>query len=154
MIHFRNVSLTFLLLAMMLLIFVRAVGATSIYFTVRSGSEETTVLDLIAGDHVLIKFSVIGTSENYLHFYMTCPNGTEKDFGNVSSFNYNFICDAEGEYTLHFSNTGSAENKLVTLDYEVDHYILGMPQMLFLTLIIVFICLAAVAVFIFMGKPH
>jgi hypothetical protein len=139
---------------MVLLIFVRAVEGTSIYFTVHGGSEETTVLDLIAGDHVLIQFSVIGTSENYLHFYITYPNGTEKDFGNVSSFNYNFICDAEGEYTLHFSNTGSAEDKLVTLDYEVDHYILGMPQMLFLTLIIVFICVAAVAVFIFMGKPH
>lgn len=53
-----------------------------------------------------------------------------------------------------FPTFGSSEDKLVSLDYEVQHYIFGMPQMLFLTIIIVLVCVAAVAVFILMGKPR
>lgn len=55
---------------------------------------------------------------------------------------------------MHFSNSASSEDRLVSLDYEVQHYILGMPQMLFLTAVIVVVCVAAVAVFILMGKPR
>jgi hypothetical protein len=77
-----------------------------------------------------------------------------KEFDKVGYFHYPFVCDAEGEYVLHFSNAGSSEDRLVTLDYEVDHYIFGIPQMFFLTIIIAIVCVAAVAVFIFMGKPH
>lgn len=55
---------------------------------------------------------------------------------------------------MHFSNTDSLEDKLVTLDYEIEHYIFGMPQMLFLAIIIVLVCIAAVAAFILMGKQH
>jgi len=47
-----------------------------------------------------------------------------------------------------------SEDKLVTLDYEIQHYIFGIPQMLFLTIIIVLISVAAVATFILMEKPH
>ncbi len=47
-----------------------------------------------------------------------------------------------------------SENKLVTSDYEIQHYIFGIPQMLFLTTIIVLVSVTAVATFILMGKPH
>lgn len=73
-------------------------------------------------------------------------------FGTTGNVNYAFVCSQEGEYSLHFSNTVSTEDELVSLDCEVQHYIFGMPQMLFLTLIIVAICLAATAVFIMMSK--
>jgi len=65
-----------------------------------------------------------------------------------------FVCDLEGEYLLRFSNVDSPVDKLVTLECEVEHYIFGVPQMLFLTIIIVLICVAAVAVFVLMGKPR
>ena len=55
-------------------------------------------------------------------------------------------------YTLHFSNVASAEDRLVTLDYEVTSYIFGMPQTLFLVLIACVLCVGAVAVFILMSK--
>jgi hypothetical protein len=84
---------------------------------------------------------------------MVYPNGTAKDFGMEGDFHYSFVCDAEGEYFLLFLNPSSGE-KLVALDYEIDHYIFGIPQMLFLAIIIAVICVAAVAVFIFMGKPR
>jgi len=143
-----------LMLTIIFSVLVRAAKATAMDFHVSGGNEVTKSLSLAVEDHVLIRFTVVGTSENFLHFFMTYPNGTQIDFGNVGDFNYSFICSAEGDYILHFSNTGSSEDKLITLDYEIDHYILGLPQMLFLAVIIAIICVVAVAVFIFMGKPH
>jgi len=64
------------------------------------------------------------------------------------------FCDEAGEYVLHFSNTDASEDKLVTLNYEIQHYIFGIPQMLFLTIIIVLVCVGAVATFILMGKTR
>jgi hypothetical protein len=154
MIRHKTGLVNFLFLALTLSILVQAAEATAMNFTVHGGDEVTKSLSLAVEDHVLIRFTVVGTSENSIHFYMTYPNGTEKDFGNVGDFNYSFVCDADGGYALHFSNAGSSEDRLVTLDYEIDHYILGIPQMLFLAMIIAIVCVAAVAVFIFMGKPH
>ncbi len=40
----------------------------------------------------------------------------------------------------------------MTLDYEIDHYIFGIPQMLFMTIIIAVVCVVGVAVFIMLSK--
>jgi hypothetical protein len=64
------------------------------------------------------------------------------------------VCTDSGDYTLHFSNIESSTDKLITLDYEVEHYIFGIPQMLFLVLIIAAVCATAIAVFILMGKSR
>jgi hypothetical protein len=77
-----------------------------------------------------------------------------KDFGTIGALDYRFVCDKEGKYDLHFSNAGSSEDKRVVLDYEIQHYIFGIPQMLFLALVVVLVSVGAVAVFILMGKPR
>jgi len=96
----------------------------------------------------------VGAPDNSIHFYMVYPNGTVRDFGKQGEFSFSFICDLEGEYFLRFSNVDSSTDKLVTLDYEVQHYIFGIPQMLFLTILIVVVSMIAVAAFILMGKPR
>jgi len=123
-------------------------------FTVHGGEEVTKSINLAVDDRVLISFTVLGQSDSTLYFYITYPNGTEKEFGKIGDFHHRFVCDAEGKCVLRFSNTDSSEDKLVTLNYEVEHYIFGIPQMLFLTIIIAVICVAAVATFVLMGKPH
>ena len=154
MIRFRKPLILFLFTGIAFLIIVQSAEATSMNFTVSSGKEETKTINLAVEDRVLIRFTVVGPSDSSLYFYITYPNGTEKDFGKRGYFHDSFVCDTEGECVLHFSNIGSTEDKLVTLDYEVQHYILGIPQMLFLTIIIVVVCVVAVAVFILMGKPR
>ena len=151
--HSRKL-LIHVLFVMTLLILVRFAEATTVNFSVDGGEEVTKNIGLAVEDHILIKFTVVGISDKTLYFYMSYPNGTVNEFGNVGSFHYSFVCDVEGEYVLHFSNLNSTETKHVTLDYEVQHYIFGIPQMLFLTIIIVVICVAAVAAFILMGKPR
>ncbi len=130
--------------------------ATVASFTVRAGEETTRPLSLAIEDRVAIKFTVVGgQSGSTLDFWMTCPNGTDKAvYVDIGSLDYRFVCDKEGEYVMHFSNIGSLEDMFVSLNYEAQHYILGMPQMLFLTMVVVLVCVAAVAVFILMEKRH
>ena len=136
-------------------VLVQSVGATAITFTVRAGEEEKRVLGLVAGDHVAIQFAVIGQDGNVLDFYVTDPHGTViQSFSGVGEETCDFICGQDGEYTLHFSNVGSSVNKLVSLEYFVDYYILGMRQDIFLALVLVGICLASVAVFVIIGKAR
>lgn len=150
----RKTLIHVLFIMMTVSILAQVAEATSVNFSVDGGGEITKMIGIALEDHVLIRFSVIGTSDKTLYFYITYPNGTVNEFGNVSNFHYSFVCDVEGEYILHFSNLNSTETKHVTLDYEVQHYIFGIPQMLFLTIIIVVVCMMAVAAFILMGKPR
>ena len=149
MIKSRKLLIRFLFIAIAFSIIVKFAEATTMNFTVQGGKEETKSISLAVEDRVLIRFTVVGS----LHFYITYPNGTKKDF-ETGDFYESFVCDTEGECVLRFSNTDSTEDKLVALDYEIEHYIFGIPQMLFLVIIIVVICVAAVAVFILMGKPR
>ena len=142
-----------LLAAAIVLLFVCVVRATAESFTVPVGEGETRILNLTTGDHVQILFTVSGGTTNVLNFYITDPSGNVlENFGNVGTVDYSFVCSHGGEYALHFSDAASAGDELVSLDYEVDHYIFGMPQMLFMTLVVLAICMVAVAVFIHMSK--
>jgi hypothetical protein len=156
MIQVKKQLTRFLLIVTVSSIIVQLVNAATMNFTVHGGEEVTRSISLVVEDHVSIKGTVLGQSDdNTLLCYMTYPNGTVKEnFGKTGNLDYGFVCDLEGEYVLHFSNNYSSEDKLVTLDYEVQHYIFGIPQMLFLTIIIVVVCVAAVATFILMGKPR
>lgn len=141
------------LLIMLLFMHIRLALATTESFTVHGGGEATRVLKLKVDDHVIITFSVTG-GDNAIHFYLAFPNGTILDFADIGYFRYSFVCDLEGDYVLRFSNIGSTSDNIVTLNYEVEHYIFGVPQMLFLTIVIAVVCVAMVAAFILMGKPR
>jgi multisubunit Na+/H+ antiporter MnhC subunit len=142
-----------LLAATIVLLLIPTAKATTDSFTVRAGQEVTRILDLAVEDRVLIKFRVTGGTSSLLDVNITDPHGgAVKTFSNTGSADYAFICSQEGEFKLSFSNIHSAEDKLVSLDSEVEHYIFGMPQMLFLTFIVVGTCIAAVAVFILLSK--
>jgi hypothetical protein len=139
-----------LLVATIVLLLVPAVRAVAQSFTVQAGEEETKTLSLVVEDHVQIRFTVAGKT---IDFYVTDPSGDMVvTLSATDNVNYAFICSLEGIYTLYFSNAASAEDKLVTLDYEVTPYIFSMPQTLFLVLITGGLCVGAVAVFILMSK--
>lgn len=134
----------------MVLLLVPAARAVAQSFTVQAGQEETKTLSLVVDDHVQIRFAVAGKT---IDFFVTDPFGNRMvDVRATGNVNYAFICSHEGTYTLYFSNAASAEDKLVTLDYEVTPYIFGMPQTLFLVLIVGGLCVGAVAVFVLMSK--
>ena len=134
-----------------LVVFCQAVMSS---LTVKGGEELNHPLDLILEDRVSIQYTVVGENANAMQFLINFPNGTVKDFGASGRFSYSFVCDAEGEHMLRFVNTDQAELHL-TLEYEVQHYIFGMPQMLFMVMLIAVVSVAGVAVFIGLSrKPY
>ena len=126
--------------------------ATTIQLTVQAGEEITQPVNLVVEDRVLVQFTVDGETANILHFSIIFPNATVRDFGEIGDFSYSFICDVEGEYGLRFTNNDQTEKKLVFLNYEVQHYIFGIPQMLFMVIIIVLACIGGVVAFVLLGK--
>ena len=148
--HKRAVVSVFIILALLIVLMGLCQAATST-IRVKSGEESTHSIDLIVEDRVLIQFKAIGGTPNTMHFNMSLPNGTVRDFGASSDFSHSFICDLEGEYVLHFVNTDQTE-KTVTLNYEIAHYIFGIPQMLFMVILIAVVSMAGVAVFIGLSR--
>jgi len=155
MIRYKKKLIRFLFAVVVFSILVQAAEATTISFTVSKGEEVPKSISLVVEDRVSVKFTVVGQTGSTLDFYITDPDGNVKaEYNNTGNVDYCFICDEAGEYILHFSNRDMSEDKLVTLNYEIQHYIFGIPQMLFLTIIIVLVCMGAVTAFMLMGKPR
>lgn len=154
MIQLNKELIHFLFIVTILSILVQPVEATTMSFTVPKDDKKIVSIRLVVEDHVLIEFTVVGKTGSTLDFYITDPHGNVKFEDSKATVIYAFTCDEAGEYVLHFSNTDMIEDKLVVLNYEIQHYIFGIPQMLFLTIIIVLVCMAAVATFILLGKPR
>lgn len=156
MFHSKRRLSTALLAILTLALLIGLIFAATKSFTVPANDEVTVNLNLMVDDRVVVKFTVIGSGEDSgLDFWITCPNATNMALsGNTGYVSYSFICDAEGNYVMHFSNVNWPHAKLVSLDYEIERYILGLPQMLFLALVVCVICVAMVAVYVLMGKHH
>jgi multisubunit Na+/H+ antiporter MnhC subunit len=153
MILFKKIFACLILAAVVFLCLVPMAGATAESFTVHASQEETKYLNIASEDHVQIRFVATGQAANTLDFYISDPQGDTIAYSyDTADFDYTFVCSNKGEYKMHFSNLAASEDTLVSLNYEIQHYIFGMPQMLFLTLIVVGLCVAAVAVFILMSK--
>jgi hypothetical protein len=152
MASFRKSPAYFLIASAVLIVLTGLAEATTTNLTVQRDEETTHLINLAVEDRVAIRFTVVGATASTVHFSITFPNATIRDFGEVGEFSYSFICDAEGQYTLGFVNNDLTENKLVTLNYEVDHYIFGVPQMLFLTIIIMLACIGGVVAYVLLGK--
>ncbi len=131
-----------------------SVHATIENFAVNPESEVTRSLILHENDRVSVSFSVLGELTNELNFYVTDPNGgIILRYERVGQKNLSFLTKMAGTYVLHFDNLHSTEGKMITLNYDIEHLIMGMPQTMFLVLIIVGVLVCAVASFTLMGKP-
>ena len=151
----HRTKIYFLIIAISLSFLTQVAVAIALNFSVPKNDEVVRSLTLAVDDRVSIKFTVTGQTESVLDFRLQDPNGDiiieHKKVGNV---NEKLVCVVSGEYYLYFSNLESSEDKLVTLNYEIGHYIFGIPQMLFLTMIIALLCMGAIAAFVMMGKTY
>ncbi len=151
----RQLYAFLIILMSAMFIIAHPVVATITNITVQDGKEVVHTIRLANDDRVLIQFSVLGQTRNSLHFSIAFPNGTLLDYGEIGDFHLSFVSDSDGQCTLNFTNQDAGDRKLVTLDYEIDHYMFGMPQMLFMTLVVAVICVGGVAVFIMLSrKPY
>ncbi len=155
MIQLRKGLIGLLLISVLSFCLANFARATTMTLTVPAGKEKQLPIDLVTEDRISIGFTVVGTTESVLDFHITDPSWDIRvENKGIAFFEHDFVCDEPGEYILHFDNKGSLEDKFVALNYEIQHYISGVPQMLFLTIMIVLICIVALAAFILMGKTY
>ena len=138
---------------MLVMFFIVPLNASTLSINLQAGDQASHMLDLKVDDHIRIQFNVVGTDNSYIDFFLFYPNGTKNNFEKVGIFSHSFVCEIKGEYDLLFVNNDIDDSKLVTLNYEVNHYMFGMPQTFFLVLLIAVVSVAMVAVFVLVS-PH
>ena len=143
-----------LLVIMTISIFTNDVVAETENFKVPAFAETTKSLSLQADDQISMGYTIIGEPSSEFDFRITAPSGeTILQFSGIGQRNFSFAATATGTYIMHFDNSLSSEEEVVTLNYSIQHYIMGIPQNMFLVIVIAVILVLAVAIFAFLGKP-
>lgn len=128
------------------------VQAATESLNVQAGEDLIRKIAMSAEDHLRITFTVLSQSSSSFRFWIVFPNGTSRDYEESTSYNINFASDVQGECELHFDNTNSSSTQLITLNYEIEHYYFGIPEIPFLIIVIGVLLLCIVAGYIIMGK--
>lgn len=136
----------------LLITMIATVQAATESLSVQAGEELVRKINISAEDHIRIAFTVLSQSSSSLRFWIVFPNGTKGDYGESTNYNISFASDVQGECELHFDNTNSSSTQLVTLNYEIEHYYFGIPEIPFLIIVIVAFLLCIVAGYIIIGK--
>ena len=133
---------------------INVVNAVSQTISVEAGQEEVKSISLKIEDEVSGRISVIGESSDDIDFYITDPNGeavVPKERVSVKDFRFTAL--KEGTYELHFDNSFSTEAKTVTFNYDVRHFIFGIPQEDFLVFLVMIVAMIGLVLFVAMSRP-
>ena len=112
---------------------------TNTSFTLQPLEEHTITLSLQQADGVSGSFSTVSDDGTGINFHVTDPyNNTILHYDGVLQRSFSFTAEVDGDFQLHFNNTLSAgSRKTVSLNYDVTHYIMGLPQEQFLMIVVV-----------------
>lgn len=130
------------------------VEAVAHTISVDAGQEEVESVSLKVDDEVSGRISVVGGSDNDIDFYVTDPGGkviVPKE--RVSVKDFRFTASKEGIHELHFDNSFSADTKTVTFNYDVRHYIFGIPQEDFLVFVVMIVAVIGLVLFAALMRP-
>ena len=122
---------------------------TNTSFTLQPLEERTVTLSLRLDDGVSGSFSTVSDDGTGVNFHVTDPyNNTILHYEDVLQRSFSFTAEAEGDFQLHFDNSLSAAyRKTVSLNYDVTHYILGLPQEQFLMIVIVAVAVVGLVLY-------
>jgi hypothetical protein len=141
-----------LLILTLLITMVTTAQAATESLNVKAGEDLVREICMSAEDHVRITFKVLSNEPASLRFWIVFPDGTTKDYDESPDYNINFVSDVQGTCELHFDNTNSTSAQLVTLNYEIEHFYFGIPEIPFLIVVVGVLLLCIVAGYIVMGK--
>jgi len=114
-----------------------------------AGESVTRTVNLNEGDEVSGRITVIPASINFS--ISDSDDIIILNYTNVAQKDFQFTALKTGTYDFHFENWFSEEIKVLTLNYNVQHYIFGFPQEYILVFVIVGLALVAVVVFVAMS---
>ncbi len=145
----KKIISCFLLVLSLSIGFVGIVNATTESLNVEGGKDIVCKIDLASADRVQVTFVTTGQTS---YFSIVFPNATVLNLGQVDQYSSSFTSIAAGTCELHFDNTNSSEASLISLNYDVEHYIFGIPEMIFLLAAIAVLLMVIVTGYVVMGK--
>jgi hypothetical protein len=152
MISSRTFGLLFIFVFVLMAIVVSLAQASTESVSIRPGDQFVRTLQLGGGDQVALTFKVLGPYPTTLDFSVLFPNGTTTDYGTRSQGSFRLSTEVEGKCLFVFENSDSLDVQLLTLDYNVEHYILGLPMLLFVLVAVAGLLVFVVAGYMVMGK--
>jgi len=143
-------AFTVLTLVASLSIITGTVAADNANFVLQPQQEHRITLSLKETDSVSGSFSVVSDDDTGINFCIIDPqNTTILRHTDVKHKSFSFIAEATGNYQLHFDNSVSSNyEKTVALNYNIIHYIMGMPQEQFLFLIVAAVALIGILAYV------
>ena len=150
--QFRKGSiLLFFLLTFCLLSTSCLVNADTGTFQIQPLQQQTITLNLNNGDSVT--GTVVVNGQGVIDFWISDPQGTNAtNYSNVGQTGFSMNAQTSGNFTLHMFNTSTNSSVSATINYNPNYTILGMPQELFLLLVIVGIALLLIVVWALSSK--
>ena len=142
-------------LLLILCLLVGALGivrATTQGLNVEAGKEFVYKINVAQKDVVHLSFVATNQADGNLSFSIAFPNSTVINFGELDQYSTSFTSDNAGTCELHFDNTNSSEVAFVALNYNIDHYIFGLSEMIFVLIAIAALLMTIVTGYIIMNK--
>lgn len=126
------------------------VVADNASFKVEPQQERVITLSLQATDGVTGSFSVVSEDESGINFFVIDPqNRTILGYLNIGQKKFSFTAEVTGDYQLHFDNSvSSVYVKTIALNYNITHYIMGLPQEQFLLVVIAAVALLGIIIYV------
>jgi hypothetical protein len=130
---------------------VNQVNAETKTFTVLPCQQEIISLNLNAGDSA--SGSIVVNGEKAVDFWVSDPhNDNVTLYPNVGHADFSFTAETTGTFLIHLFNRATDSSVTVTINYNAVHRIFGMPQEMFLLIVIVGIVLLLLAVWAILSK--
>jgi hypothetical protein len=127
--------------------------ATAGTVSVPAGKTVSTNVDLNVEDEVSGRISVIGDEADGVNFTVFSPSGQSAlPSQMVTVADFKFSASEKGTYRFIFDNSLSLVDKTVSFNYDVKHYWFGMPQEVFLMIIVVLVGALALAIYAMASK--
>jgi len=119
-------------------------------FDILSQQQQIVTVNLNSGDK--ISGTVVVNGEGAIDFWISDPqNNNATAPTSVGQRTFSFTAESSGTFSLHLYNK-EASSVSVTLNYNVSRQIFGMPQEIFLLIVIVGVILLLIIIWALLSK--
>ncbi len=127
--------------------------ATAETLSVTARQTVTSNVNLNAEDEVTGRISVVGGESEGVNVSVIGPSGDVVwPVQRVVVTDFKFSASEKGTYQFAFDNSNSVNDKIVSFNYDAKHYWFGMPQEVFLMIIVVLVGALALAIYAMASK--
>jgi uncharacterized membrane protein YdbT with pleckstrin-like domain len=146
----NNIPLFLFLTAYFFIVICPAIAETGTY-QIQPQQQRTVSLSLNNGDSVT--GSIVVNGEGSIDFWISDSQGMNVTYyNNIGQTEFSLNAQTSGTFTFHILNRSTDSSVTATLNYNATHRIFGIPQEMFLLLVVVGIVLLLIIVWAVLSK--